>query len=55
MGCTCGGVGGAAGGVLSNAVVDCKASAGQLVMPVEVVVAHGDANLAIDDFLKNLS
>jgi hypothetical protein len=49
------GLAAAAGAKFSGAVLDCKASAGQLVMPVEVVVAHGDANLAIDDFLKDLS
>ncbi len=38
-------------------VVDCKASAGRLAVPEDTTaVAHGDANLNIDDFLKeNLS
>lgn len=35
--------------------VDCKASSNSLVMPAAVAVAHGDANLAIDDFLKSIS
>ena len=35
--------------------VDCKASSNTLVMPAAVAVAHGDANLAIDDFLKSMS
>ena len=39
----------------SEAAVDCKTSANTLVMPAAVAVAHGDANLAIDDFLKSLS
>ena len=43
-----------AGGKSSGALLDCAASAGRLVMPVEASVAHGDANLAFDDFLKNL-
>ncbi len=49
------------GAVLSNepslaeGAVDCKASATTLVMPAAVAVAHGDANLAIDDFLKSIS
>ncbi len=49
------------GAVLSNesspaeGAVDCKASANTLVMPAAVAVAHGDANLAIDDFLKSMS
>ncbi len=44
-----------AGGKCSGAVLDCVASAGQLEMPVEASVAHGDANLAFDDFLKTFS
>lgn len=39
----------------SEAAVECKASANTLVMPAAVAVAHGDANLAIDDFLKSMS
>ena len=39
----------------SEAAVDCKSSANTLVMPAPVAVAHGDANLAINDFLKSLS
>ena len=45
----------AAGVSSSAAVLDCKASANLLRMPVEAGVAHGDTNLAIDDFLKNLT
>lgn len=44
-----------AGGRLSDATLDCKSSATQLFMPAPVAVAHGDANLAIDDFLKSVS
>ena len=37
----------------SEAVLDCKASAGRLYVPEDAsAVAHGDANLAIDDFLS---
>jgi hypothetical protein len=37
-----------------EAVIDCKASTGQLTMPPEKEkVAHGDANLDIGDFLKS--
>jgi SAC3 family protein LENG8/THP3 len=37
-----------------DAVIDCKASTGQLTMPPEKEkVAHGDANLDIGDFLKS--
>lgn len=43
-----------AGGKFSEALLDCKNST-QLTMPVPVTVTHGDANLAIEDFLKNLS
>ena len=33
--------------------VDCKASSGKLFVPEDTeAVAHGDANLAIDDFLS---
>ena len=39
----------------AEGAVDCKASANTLVMPAAVAVAHGDANLAIDDFLKSMS
>jgi hypothetical protein len=40
-------------GAGADAVVDCKASAGRLRMPEERgAVAHGDANLALGDFLK---
>ena len=39
----------------SEAAVDCKASATTLVLPAAVAVAHGDANLNIDDFLKSMS
>lgn len=39
----------------SEAAVDCKASANTLVMPAAVAVAHGDANLNIDDFLKSMA
>ena len=42
-------------GSLPEGAVDCKASANTLVMPAAVAVAHGDANLAIDDFLKSMS
>ncbi|CAL8460527.1 g56 [Coccomyxa elongata] len=45
----------ATGGRLSDATLDCKSSATQLFMPAPVAVAHGDANLAIDDFLKSVS
>ena len=44
-----------AGGKLVDATVDCKSSATQLFMPAPVAVSHGDANLAIDDFLKSVS
>jgi hypothetical protein len=41
-------------GDASDAILDCKASAGSLIVPEDdAAVAHGDANLAIDDFLKN--
>jgi hypothetical protein len=41
-------------GVGEEAVIDCKASTGQLTMPPEKEkVAHGDANLDIGDFLKS--
>ena len=34
--------------------VDCKASAPTLAVPTDTgAVAHGDANLAVDDFLKS--
>ena len=37
----------------SEAVLDCKASTGRLYVPEDAsAVAHGDANLAIDDFLS---
>jgi hypothetical protein len=40
----------------TKAALDCKESAGQLKMPEEKKkVAHGDANLQIEDFLKTLS
>ncbi len=39
----------------SEAAVDCKASANTLMMPAAIAVAHGDANLNIDDFLKSMS
>jgi hypothetical protein len=49
------------GGVLQGApeppaaaALDCKASAGQLKMPEpKERVAHDDANLSLDDFLKS--
>ena len=54
-----GGGGGEDGGGdegLPALVLDCRASVGQLRMPEEKEkVAHGDANLAIDDFLKGFS
>lgn len=41
-------------GVGGEAMIDCKASTGQLTMPPEKQkVAHGDANLDIGDFLKS--
>lgn len=44
----------AGAGAPAEASLDCKASTGQLKMPEEKAkVAHGDANLVIDDFLKN--
>ena len=37
-----------------DAGVDCRASAGRLAVPEDDgAVAHGDANLAIDDFMKS--
>jgi SAC3 family protein LENG8/THP3 len=40
-------------GKASDAMLDCKASAGKLFIPEDTsAVAHGDANLAIDDFLS---
>ena len=40
----------------TEAALDCKESAGQLKMPEEKKkVAHGDANLQIEDFLKTFS
>ena len=39
----------------AEAAVECKSSANTLVMPAPVAVAHGDANLAIDDFLKSMT
>lgn len=44
-----------AGGKSADALLDCKGSANRLFMPAPVAVAHGDANLAIDDFLKSVS
>lgn len=41
-----------AGVKCSGALLDCAASADRLVMPDKPSVAHGDANLAYDDFLK---
>ena len=39
-----------------GAAVDCKASAPRLAVPDDAgAVAHGDANLAIDDFLKGMA
>lgn len=36
-----------------SAMVDCKASSGNIITPPDTdAVAHGDANLAIDDFLS---
>ncbi len=43
------------GGKSTDAVLDCKNSANRLFLPAPVAVAHGDANLAIDDFLKSVS
>ena len=44
------------GAILENGAVDCKASAGHLSVPEDKeAVAHGDANLALDDFLKSFS
>ena len=40
----------------TEAALDCKESAGQLKMPEEKKkVAHGDANLQIEDFLKTFT
>lgn len=44
-----------AGAKCVDSILDCKSSANQLVMPAPVAVAHGDANLAIEDFLKSVS
>ncbi len=39
----------------AEASVDCRASAGSLYIPEpDDAVAHGDANLAVEDFLKNI-
>ena len=49
----CGAVVVAGSGAGAGDQLDCKASAGQLKLPEDkTAVAHGDANLAIDDFLK---
>ncbi|KAK9908665.1 hypothetical protein WJX75_001178 [Coccomyxa subellipsoidea] len=45
----------AAGANFADAILDCKSSGNRLFLPAPVAVAHGDANLAIDDFLKSVS
>lgn len=38
-----------------EALVDCKASRTTTTMPEDSAVAHGDANLALEDFMKSAS
>ena len=40
----------------SAAMLDCKASSGKLFVPEDTAaVAHGDQNLAINDFLSKVA